>query len=255
MLQHHAGLQGRLSRRGHGPGRWRAGALVVAAAASRWPAACRSAWPASDLVPALFEATDEEPLTVYLLGAAPGVAERAAANIRRRWPAVEVVGTYSPPLGFEKDTPRTCEFWPASPTPGPTCWSSAWVHRSRSCGCISTPAASRPASPCASGRRSTFWPARSRGHRVWMRDAGLEWLYRVPASRDGWPPAMPTTPGSFRSCSPANGGTAAAGRRRRGRKNDPHAHCRYLPATGPQIVSSRRYDSASCSRSSARTKG
>lgn len=58
----------------------------------------------SDLVPALFDATAQHgPISVYLLGAAPGVAERAARNIHQRWAQVRVVGTYSPPLGFERD--------------------------------------------------------------------------------------------------------------------------------------------------------
>jgi N-acetylglucosaminyldiphosphoundecaprenol N-acetyl-beta-D-mannosaminyltransferase len=58
----------------------------------------------SDLAPALFDSAKEEaPLRVYLLGAAPGVAERAGRNIVTRWPAVAIVGTYSPPLGFERD--------------------------------------------------------------------------------------------------------------------------------------------------------
>ena len=56
----------------------------------------------SDLVPALFDSvpTGGE-LTTFLLGAAPGVADVAAARIHSRWPTVRVVGTYSPPLGFE----------------------------------------------------------------------------------------------------------------------------------------------------------
>ncbi len=63
----------------------------------------------SDLVPALFEAVSSEresasgPLRVFLLGAGPGVAERAAEVIHRRWSSVEVVGTLSPPMGFEHD--------------------------------------------------------------------------------------------------------------------------------------------------------
>jgi N-acetylglucosaminyldiphosphoundecaprenol N-acetyl-beta-D-mannosaminyltransferase len=56
----------------------------------------------ADLTPALFAAyTGEEPLTVFLLGAGPGVAQRAATAIEQRWPRVKVVGCYSPPLGFE----------------------------------------------------------------------------------------------------------------------------------------------------------
>ena len=63
----------------------------------------------SDLVPTLFSAaTEERPMTAYLLGAMPGVAATAAANIHQKWPHVKVVGTYSPPFGFEKDT-KECE--------------------------------------------------------------------------------------------------------------------------------------------------
>jgi N-acetylglucosaminyldiphosphoundecaprenol N-acetyl-beta-D-mannosaminyltransferase len=63
----------------------------------------------SDLVPAVFDACQKcaRSLTVYLLGAGPGVAERAATKIQERWPLVSVVGTYSPPLGFERD-PKEC---------------------------------------------------------------------------------------------------------------------------------------------------
>jgi len=64
----------------------------------------------SDLVPALFEAaskrsdTAQHPLLrVFLLGAGPGVADRAAKVIHQRWRGVKIVGTLSPPLGFEHD--------------------------------------------------------------------------------------------------------------------------------------------------------
>lgn len=63
----------------------------------------------SDLVPALFEAVSQkssdstQPLRVFLLGAGPGVADRAADVIHDRWRGVEVVGTLSPPMGFEHD--------------------------------------------------------------------------------------------------------------------------------------------------------
>ena len=60
--------------------------------------------PGSDLVPAvLASATAGRPLTVFLLGAGPGVAEIAAANLARDTPHAEVVGTHCPPLGFEHD--------------------------------------------------------------------------------------------------------------------------------------------------------
>ena len=63
----------------------------------------------SDLVPALFDSVarskeaDSAPLRVFLLGAGPGVADRAAEVIHQRWPGVQVVGTLSPPMGFQND--------------------------------------------------------------------------------------------------------------------------------------------------------
>lgn len=44
---------------------------------------------------------------VFLLGGLPGAAEKAAEVLRERNPAVNIVGTYCPPLGFEKDTAET----------------------------------------------------------------------------------------------------------------------------------------------------
>jgi N-acetylglucosaminyldiphosphoundecaprenol N-acetyl-beta-D-mannosaminyltransferase len=58
----------------------------------------------SDLVPALLEhSATRGSLRLFLLGAMPGVAHRAAEKIAQRWPHVEVVGVDSPPLGFERD--------------------------------------------------------------------------------------------------------------------------------------------------------
>ena len=60
--------------------------------------------PGSDLVPQLFtEVTKDRPLNVFLLGAAPGVATRAAQKMKKAWPHVRTVGIYSPPMGFEND--------------------------------------------------------------------------------------------------------------------------------------------------------
>lgn len=61
--------------------------------------------PGSDLVPAIFEHAQlhQRPLTVFLLGAMPGVADRAKDVIHATWPLVKVVGTLSPDFSFEKN--------------------------------------------------------------------------------------------------------------------------------------------------------
>jgi N-acetylglucosaminyldiphosphoundecaprenol N-acetyl-beta-D-mannosaminyltransferase len=47
----------------------------------------------TDLVPALASAGKAHGLSVYLFGAAPGVAEAAAANLRRDYPGITIAGT------------------------------------------------------------------------------------------------------------------------------------------------------------------
>jgi N-acetylglucosaminyldiphosphoundecaprenol N-acetyl-beta-D-mannosaminyltransferase len=51
----------------------------------------------------LTEAAGQHGRSLFLLGGNPGVAERAAEELTRRCPGVRVVGTYCPPMGFEKD--------------------------------------------------------------------------------------------------------------------------------------------------------
>jgi len=46
---------------------------------------------------------DDPTMTIFLCGAMPGVAEKAAARINARAGRQLVVGTYSPPIGFERD--------------------------------------------------------------------------------------------------------------------------------------------------------
>ncbi|WP_095172694.1 MULTISPECIES: WecB/TagA/CpsF family glycosyltransferase [Blautia] len=57
----------------------------------------------SDLFPLLCKMVAEKGYKMFFLGAAEGVAEQAAKNLSKRFKGLKVVGTYSPPLGFEKD--------------------------------------------------------------------------------------------------------------------------------------------------------
>ena len=58
----------------------------------------------SDLFPALCARAAEAGLSVFLLGGAPGTAQRSAEVLQARNPRLRVVGTYCPPYGFEDDT-------------------------------------------------------------------------------------------------------------------------------------------------------
>ena len=150
----------------------------------------------SDLVPALFEAAaDRAGLRVFLLGAAPGVAERAAENIRARWLGVEIVGTYSPPIGFENDERESQTILGKIAAVLPDVLivglgapkQERWVnlHRDRIEAAVTL---------CV-GATIDFLAGERRRAPRWMRRGGLEWLHRVASEpkrllkryvRDAW---------------------------------------------------------------------
>ena len=57
----------------------------------------------SDLFPRVCQLAANKNYTMYLLGAAEGVADIAARNLMNKYPGLNIVGTYSPPFGFEKN--------------------------------------------------------------------------------------------------------------------------------------------------------
>ncbi|HKD36041.1 MAG TPA: WecB/TagA/CpsF family glycosyltransferase [Pirellulales bacterium] len=125
------------------------------------------------------ERTGRRPLRVFLLGAGPGVAERAAERIQAAWTAVEIVGCYSPPLGFEKDTAENdaildrisaadCDLLIVGlGAPKQELWVAA--HRDR---------IAAPAALCV-GATIDFLAGEKARAPVWMRRVGLEWLHRM----------------------------------------------------------------------------
>ena len=57
----------------------------------------------SDLVPSICKVAAEKGYKIFILGGKDGVAEMAKQNLEKKYANIKVVGTYSPPLGFEKD--------------------------------------------------------------------------------------------------------------------------------------------------------
>lgn len=141
----------------------------------------------SDLVPAIFashHAAQEaksapEPLKVYLLGAAEGVAEKAALNIMAKQPSVTVCGVYSPPFGFERDADecaKICNQIKSSNSdiliiglgaPKQELWASQHLHNTGVKVAI-----------CA-GATIDFLAGEKPRAPMWMRKTGLEWLFRM----------------------------------------------------------------------------
>jgi N-acetylglucosaminyldiphosphoundecaprenol N-acetyl-beta-D-mannosaminyltransferase len=134
----------------------------------------------SDLVPALFaRANVTRPLTVFLLGAGPGVALKALERIHQRWPGVQVVGTYSPPLGFEHDELENAEILARIAAAGSDLLvvglgapkQELWVNRHLE-------QIHARAAICA-GATIDFLAGEKRRAPRWVRTIGMEWCHRM----------------------------------------------------------------------------
>ncbi|MDQ6671977.1 MAG: WecB/TagA/CpsF family glycosyltransferase [Chloroflexota bacterium] len=120
----------------------------------------------------------EEGRSVFLLGAAPGVADKAAAVLQERFPGLQVAGTYSPPNGplSRRETDRIVKMvrraapgflFVALGAPRQDLWICDQMDRlnvpvSMGVGCVFDLVAGQV--------------SRAPG---WMRRMGLEWAYRL----------------------------------------------------------------------------
>lgn len=137
--------------------------------------------PGSDLVPAIFDhaQTNQQRLTVFLLGAMPGVADRAKEEIHAKWPMVKVVGTLSPDFGFDKKpavSKAICAQVNASNAdllvlglgaPKQELWITQYA-----------PEISVKVALCVGATIDFIAGEKSRAP-LWMQKIGLEWLHRM----------------------------------------------------------------------------
>lgn len=57
----------------------------------------------SDLFPQMCEMSARKGYSIFILGAAEGIADKAAENLKKKNPDLNISGTYSPSFGFEKN--------------------------------------------------------------------------------------------------------------------------------------------------------
>lgn len=57
----------------------------------------------SDLVPNLCEVAAKKGYTIFILGGKEGIANKAKIRLEQQLPGIKIVGTYAPPMGFEKN--------------------------------------------------------------------------------------------------------------------------------------------------------
>lgn len=134
----------------------------------------------SDLVPHLSAIAAQRGWRIFYLGAAPGVAERAAAKLADRHPGLQVAGCYAgSPAPAEEDhlvrlvrSARTDILFVAYGAPKQDLWLARNLHRTGAAVGIGV------------GGAFDFIVGKSRRAPRWIQRLGLEWAYRL--AREPW---------------------------------------------------------------------
>jgi N-acetylglucosaminyldiphosphoundecaprenol N-acetyl-beta-D-mannosaminyltransferase len=132
----------------------------------------------SDLVPKMCEVAAEKGYTIYIIGGKEGIAEKARKNLEAKLPGIKVIGTYAPPLGFEKNLKEldkiNAMITDAHPDILIACFGcpkqEKWIYENYQ-------KYDATVSICA-GATVDFLAGNIKRAPKWMSDHGLEWLYR-----------------------------------------------------------------------------
>ncbi len=147
---------------------------------SKWyGTAIREKISGSDLFPRLCELAVEKSYKMFFLGAAEGIAAKAAEKLKEKNPGLQVVGTYSPPKGFENDEEEMKKIFRMIKEASPHILIVALgcpkqelfiFHNRKELGV--------PIS-LGLGASIDFEAGNIKRAPRWMADHGLEWLYRI----------------------------------------------------------------------------
>lgn len=133
----------------------------------------------TDLFEALCARAAEKQYRVFFLGAAPGVAATAAAELEQRHPGLKIAGTYSPPYDFFDNLAenekienmilmtRPDILFVGLGAPKQEKWIHRHMHKLRVPVSIGIGASFEYVAGCTA--RAPYW----------MQRSGLEWLYRI----------------------------------------------------------------------------
>ena len=133
----------------------------------------------SDLVPRLCRVAAKKGYSIFIIGGAEGVAEKAKANLEKEISDIKILGTYSPPFGFEKDEEELDKINRMITAVHPdiviACFGcpkqEKWIYENylKYDGTVSI---------CAGATVDFLAGTVSRAPK-WMREIGFEWVYRL----------------------------------------------------------------------------
>lgn len=133
----------------------------------------------ADLLPQVCQMAAASGKSIFLLGGREGVAEGAARNLQARFPGLRIAGFYSPPMGFERDAAENRRIVERVNRARPDILAiglgapkqELWISEHRRSLDFGVALCVGAALDFAAGTLA-------RAPR-WMREAGLEWLWRL----------------------------------------------------------------------------
>lgn len=132
----------------------------------------------SDLVPLLCEVAAEKGYKIFIIGGKDGIAAQAKEKLESKHPKIQIVGTYAPPFGFEKDEKELNDInqmiSDAKPDLLIACFGcpkqEKWIYENIG-------KYDAKVSVCA-GATVDFLAGNVKRAPHWMSEHGLEWFYR-----------------------------------------------------------------------------
>lgn len=132
----------------------------------------------SDLVPLLMSVAAEKGYSVFIIGGKDGIAEQAKQKLTEKHKAINIVGTYAPPFGFEKDEAELKKINEMITVAHPdlliACFGcpkqEKWIYENYQ-------KYDAKVSICA-GATVDFLAGNVKRAPKWMSEHGLEWFYR-----------------------------------------------------------------------------
>lgn len=132
----------------------------------------------SDLVPLLCEVAVQKNYTIFIIGGKDGIADQAKQRLESKLPGIQIVGTYAPPLGFEKSEKELSKINQMISSAHPdlliACFGcpkqEKWIYEN-------IQKYDAKVSICA-GATVDFLAGNVKRAPRWMSEHGLEWFYR-----------------------------------------------------------------------------
>lgn len=132
----------------------------------------------SDLVPKLCEISNKNGYSIFIIGGKEGVAKAAKQKLEEKYSNINIVGTYSPPFGFENDQEELNKINKMISSVKPdllfACFGcpkqEKWIYDNYN-------KYEATVSICA-GATVDFLAENIKRAPKWMSDCGLEWFYR-----------------------------------------------------------------------------